>query len=149
MNTRILVVAHESALGGLQSLIEAEPDFEVAAACSEWWRGIATLGETEVDLCILDVSRPGMDAELVIRRFKQQHPFLKIIALVDDRDYPRLRLVDSGVVADHVVKNRIAQDLVGTVRRSLGGLSLARRRWVGKLVGSSTAGLLAATGPVD
>ena len=148
MKTRILLVAHESVLAGLKSLLGAEPDFEVIAAWSDWWRGVTTLTETEVDLCVMDVSRPSMDAELAIRRFKQRHPLLRIVALVDERDYSRLRLVDSGVVTDHVMRTEIAGELIPTIRRSLGGLSLVRRRFVGALVREQKE-LLAASGAME
>jgi DNA-binding NarL/FixJ family response regulator len=134
VKTRILLVAHESVLAGLNSLLGAEPDFEVIAAWSDWWKGVTTLTETEVDLCVMDISRPSLDAELAIRRFKQRHPLLRMVALVDERDYRRLRLVGSGVVTDHVLRTEIAGELVSTIRRSLGGLSLVRLRFVGALV---------------
>jgi DNA-binding NarL/FixJ family response regulator len=148
VKTRILLVAHESVLGGLKSLLSIEPDFEVIAAWSDWWKGVTTLTETEVDLCVMDVSRPSMDAELAIRRFKQRHHLLRIVALVDERDYSRLRLVDSGVVTDHVLRTEIAGELVPTIRRSLGGLSLVRRRFVGALVREQKE-LLAASGAME
>jgi DNA-binding NarL/FixJ family response regulator len=148
MKTRILLVAHESVLAGLKSLLGAEPDFEVIAAWSDWWKGVTTLTETEVDLCVMDVSRPSMDAELAIRRFKQRHPLLRIVALVDERDYSRLRLVDSGVVTDHVMRMEIAGELIPTMRRSLGGLSMVRRRFVGALVREQKE-LLVASGAME
>lgn len=134
MKTRILLVAHESVLAGLRSLLGAEPDFEVIAAWSDWWKGVTTLTEAEVDLCVMDVSRPSMDAELAVRRFKQRHALLRIVALVDERDYSRLRMVESGLVTDHVVRTEIAGELIPTIRRSLGGLSLVRRRFLGAMV---------------
>jgi DNA-binding NarL/FixJ family response regulator len=109
---------------------------------------MTTLSETEVDLCVMDVSRPSMDAELAIRRFKQRHPLLRIVALVDERDYKRLRLMDSGVVTDHVMRTEIAGELIPTIRRSLGGLSLVRRRFVGALVREQKE-LLAVSGAME
>ena len=148
MKTRILLVAHESVLGGLKSLLGVEPDFEVIAAWNDWWKGVTTLTETEVDLCVMDISRPSMDAELAVRRFKQRHPLLRIVALVDERDFRRLRLAESGVVTDHVLRTEIAGELVPTIRRSLGGISLVRRRFVGALVREQRQ-LLAASGAME
>jgi len=148
MKTRIMLVAHESVLPGLKSLLSAEPDFEVMAGWNDWWKGVTTLTETEVDLCVLDISRPSLDAELAIRRFKQRHPLLKIVALVDERDYSRIRMAESGVVTDHVLRTQIAGELVPTIRRALGGLSLVRRRFVGALV-REHKDLLAASGVLE
>lgn len=149
MNARILLIADDTTPDAA-ALLARQPDFEVVGTWADWWRGLVTLGETEVDLSVIDISRPGFDAELVIRRFKQRNPFLKIIALVDDRDRAGLRLAESGVVTDHVTRSNISTELVGTVRRALGGLSLSRRRWAGRVSGThSTVELLTTSGGAD
>ena len=74
----------------------------------------------------------------------------KIIALVDDRDHARLRLAESGVVTDHVTRSNVSTELVGTLRRALGGLSLSRRRWAGRASGAyGTVELLTTSGGAD
>lgn len=149
MRTRVLVIA-DDATPDVAALLTRQPDFEVVGIWGDWWRALETLGETEVDLSVIDISRPGLDAELVIRRFKQRNPFLKIIALVDDRDHARLRLAESGVVTDHVTRSNVSTELVGTLRRALGGLSLSRRRWAGRASGAyGTVELLTTSGGAD
>ncbi len=43
--------------------------------------GLAFLGENAVDLAIVDVVLPGMDGVTAIKRIRQEHPAVRIIAM--------------------------------------------------------------------
>jgi DNA-binding NarL/FixJ family response regulator len=114
---RILLVDNQAvAIEGIKSLLAAEPDLDVIAEASDWWTAVKRVNEIDMDVCIMDVSRPGLDGALATRRMKQMNPAIKVIALADDHDLHRLeRLLGSGINA-YILKRRAAAELVSAIR---------------------------------
>ena len=114
---RILLVDGQApALDGIKALLATQSDIDVLAEAGDWWTAVKTVNEIDLDVCIMDVSRPGLDGALATRRIKQINPSIKVIALADDHDLHRLeRLLGSGINA-YIVKRRVANELVPAVR---------------------------------
>ena len=112
----LLVDSHASAIDELRSLLSTETDIDVIAEAGDWWTAVKRVNEMDMDVCVMDVSRPGLDGALATRRMKQMNPSIKVIALADDHDLHRLeRLLGSGINA-YIVKRRVAHELVPAVR---------------------------------
>ncbi|MEO8199126.1 MAG: response regulator transcription factor [Gemmatimonadota bacterium] len=112
----LLVDSHAVAIEGIRNLLLSEPDLEVVAEAGDWWTAVRMVGDIDPDICIMDVSRPGLDGALATRRMKQTNPTIKVIALADDHDLHRLeRLLGSGISA-YILKRRAAIELVDAIR---------------------------------
>ncbi len=114
---RLLVVDdHAVAIEGIRSLLAGEPDIEVIAEAGDWWTAVKMVNEMDMDVCIMDVSRPGLDGALATRRMKQMNPAIRVIALADDHDLHRLeRLLGSGINA-YILKRKAAAELLPAIR---------------------------------
>lgn len=112
----LLVDDHASAIEALKSLIATEGDIDVIAEAGDWWTAVKKVNEMFMDVCIMDVSRPGIDGALATRRMKQLNPAIKVIALAEDHDLHRLeRLLGSGINA-YIVKRKVNAELIPAIR---------------------------------
>jgi DNA-binding NarL/FixJ family response regulator len=112
----MLVDDHAAAIDGIKKLLAGEPDITVVAEVGDWWTAVRTVNEIDLDICIMDVSRPGLDGALATRRMKQMNPAIKVIALADDHDLHRLeRLLGSGINA-YILKRKVSVELIPAVR---------------------------------
>lgn len=112
----LLVDDHASALDGIKALLAGEEDIDIVAEAGDWWTAVKKVNEMDMDVCIMDVSRPGLDGALATRRMKQMNPAIKVIALAEDHDLHRLeRLLGSGINA-YIVKRKMALELVPAIR---------------------------------
>jgi DNA-binding NarL/FixJ family response regulator len=112
----LLVDDHVSALDDIKALLVGESDIDIVAEAGDWWTAVKKVNEMDMDVCIMDASRPGLDGALATRRMKQINPAIKVIALAEDHDLHRLeRLLGSGINA-YIVKRRMASELVSAIR---------------------------------
>lgn len=114
---RLLVVDDRAvSIEGLKNLLSTEDNLEIVAEAGDWWTAVKKVSEVDLDICIMDVSRPGLDGALATRRMKQTNPAIKVIALADDHDLHRLeRLLGSGINA-YILKRRAGLELIDAIR---------------------------------
>ena len=112
----LLVDDHATRIEELRTLLSTEKDIDVIAEAGDWWTAVKRVNEMDMDVCVMDVSRPGLDGALATRRMKQMNPAIKVIALADDHDLHRLeRLLGSGINA-YIVKRRVPAELIPAIR---------------------------------
>ena len=112
----LLIDDHASALEGIKFLLAGEPDIDIVAEAGDWWTAVKKVNEMDLDVCIMDVSRPGLDGALATRRMKQLNPAIRVIALADDHDLHRLeRLLGSGINA-YILKRKLTAELIPAIR---------------------------------
>jgi two-component system NarL family response regulator len=112
----LLVDNHATSIDALKALLAREPDIDILAEAGDWWTAVKHVNEADMDICIMDVSRPGLDGALATRRMKQINPAIRVIALAEDHDLHRLeRLLGSGINA-YIVKRRVAEELIPAIR---------------------------------
>lgn len=112
----MVVDSQPAAVQALRSLLAGEPDLDLVAVASDWWTAVRIAGDTDLDICILDVSRQDQDGVVATRRLKQARPGLRVIALADDHDIHALeRLLGSGISA-YLLKRKAVAELVPAIR---------------------------------
>lgn len=112
----LLVDDHATSIASLKSLLAMEDDLVVVAEAGDWWTAVKKVNEMDMDVCVMDVSRPGLDGALATRRMKQMNPAIKVIALAEDHDLHRLeRLLGSGINA-YIVKRKVTAELIPAIR---------------------------------
>lgn len=102
MPIRLVVVDdHPLVLGGLEQLLGAEPDFEIAATCSSIADGWQAVERERPDLLLLDLKLPDGDGFDILRRLDPAAPPAVVIltAVQDDNALiDAVRLGARGVV---------------------------------------------------
>ena len=114
---RLLVVDDRAvSIEGLKNLLSTEDDAKLSPRREIGGPAVKKVSEVDLDICIMDVSRPGLDGALATRRMKQTNPAIKVIALADDHDLHRLeRLLGSGINA-YILKRRAGLELIDAIR---------------------------------
>ncbi|MBO6576205.1 MAG: response regulator transcription factor [Rhodothermales bacterium] len=120
--TRILIVDdHPLMRKGLAMSLEAEGDLRVVAQCADAQAALDALGEQEVDLCVVDVSLPGMSGLELIKHIQAAKPGLPIlVASRHDEALYAERAIRAGA-RGYVMKLEAADVIVKAVRRVLRG----------------------------
>ena len=140
----LLVDYHASVLEGIRTLLATESDIDIVGEAADWWTAVKQVNETDLDICIMDVSRPGLDGALATRRMKQINPAIRVIALAEDHDLHRLeRLLGSGINA-YLVRRKVAAELIPAIRAVMSsGVYLGDSRRTPRA--SNPAGVFSAT----
>jgi len=82
MSTKILIVDdHEIMREGLRSLIDKEPDMEVAGEASNGAEAVQLSRELVPDVVIMDVNMPDMDGIEATGNICKQNPKIKVVVL--------------------------------------------------------------------
>lgn len=99
---RCLIVDDEpAARGALRSLLEPEPDIEIAGELADGETALKFLRKSATDLLFLDIQMPEMDGFEVLRRLDGSH--IPVIIFVTAYDQYALRAFDSEAV-DYLLK---------------------------------------------
>ena len=119
-----LLLADDQALirGALASLLNLEPDLEVAVEVERGDEVLPAVRRHRVDVALLDVEMPGMNGIEVAAQLAAEAPSVRslIVTTFGRPGYLR-RAMDAGA-AGFVVKDTPAQELADAVRRVNAGL---------------------------
>ena len=122
-NTIKLLVADDHAIvrDGIVSLLRSMPDFEVTGTASNGFEVLELAGKQPVDVCLLDISMPGMDGIETARQLCQSKPGIKIIMLTTYSDREIIsELVHIGV-SGYLLKNSDKEELAEAIHRVMKG----------------------------
>lgn len=112
---------HHLLLDGIVSLFCNEQDFIISATASNGFEVIDLLGKNEFDICLLDISMPGMDGIETAKIIKEQYPLLKVIILTT---YSEKEIVSEMLqvgVSGYVLKNATKEELLQAIRKVMMG----------------------------
>ena len=122
-NTIKLLVADDHAIvrDGIVSLLRSMPDFEVTGTAGNGYEVLELAGKQPVDVCLLDISMPGMDGIETARQLCQSNPGIKIIMLTTYSDREIIsELVHIGV-SGYLLKNSDKEELAEAIHRVMKG----------------------------
>lgn len=118
-----LLVADDHAIvrDGIVSLLRSMPDFEVTGMASNGYEVLELAGRQPVDVCLLDISMPGMDGIETARKLCQSYSGIKIIMLTTYSDREIIsELVHIGV-SGYLLKNSDKEELAEAIHRVMKG----------------------------
>jgi DNA-binding NarL/FixJ family response regulator len=121
-----LVIADDHAVvrRGLQSLFDAQPDFEVVGQAEDGAEAVQRVLETEADLAVLDISMPRKTGLAAAREIAQHRPDTRILVLsMHDGEQYFFEALRSGA-AGYVLKSAADRELVDACRRAMRGESV-------------------------
>jgi DNA-binding NarL/FixJ family response regulator len=119
----LLVDDHRLVRAGLQSLLEACEDIEVAGSAADGREALELVGRVEPDVVLMDLSMPGMGGVEATRRLLDAHPGVQVVVLTSFSDQEQvLDAVDAGAVG-YLLKDADPDALVDGVRAAAAGQS--------------------------
>jgi len=123
----IIADDHPIFRGGLVSLLEHEPDVEVAGEATNGIEALSLIADSGADVVILDVDMPEFDGIAVARQLKEGMSNVGVIFLTMHKDAAILRSMRSLNARGYVLKDSAPKDIVDCVRRVSAG-----RTFIGK-----------------
>jgi DNA-binding NarL/FixJ family response regulator len=128
-----LVIAddHPVVLQGMKVLF-GDPDFEIAALCTDGAAAMQRIEQAACDVAVLDVNMPGMSGIEVLKRVRQQNLPVKIVLLTSTIDDDSLVDVVRENVDGLVLKEAAADVLVTCVKAVSRGQTWLDREIMGR-----------------
>jgi len=119
---KILIVDdHAIVREGLNHLLQAEKDMQVAGMAMDAASAMRFVSETPVDVIILDISMPGKSGLDLIKDLKQIQPTVRILML---SMYPEDRFALRAVIAGasgYLTKEMASEEIVTAIRTIFSG----------------------------
>ena len=149
MSTRILIVDDQRLMReGLRTLLELEPDFDVAGEAGDGAAALEAYEASAPDIVLMDIRMPGMDGVEATRRLRARHSGARVIILTtfDDEAYvfEGLRAGAQG----YLLKDLSGNELAAAIRTVMAGGALIEPS-VARKVFAEFARLAPAARPLD
>ncbi len=117
----LLADDHHLFLDGLISLLKRERDFIIEDTTGNGTEALNLALRKDYDVCLLDISMPGMDGIEVCKKIKEAKPNQKIIMLTTyDDSGIIMQMIHTGV-SGYLLKNCTKRQLVDAIRTVASG----------------------------
>jgi len=122
---RILLVDDQRLMReGLRTLLELEPDLQVAGEAGDGQAALDAYATLEPDVVLMDIRMPGMDGVEATRRLREQWPAARVIILTTfDDDASVFEGLRAGALG-YLLKDVSGHELAEAVRTVAGGGAL-------------------------
>jgi len=112
---------HKITRQGLRSLLENEPDMEVAAEADEGRSAVRIACELKPDVVIMDVSMPDLNGMEATRQIVRKQPSIKIVALSMHSDNMFVTEMLKSGVSGYLLKDCAFEELSSAIRSVIDG----------------------------
>ncbi len=141
----VLADDHYLTREGVRSLLESDPEIEIAAVCGDLDSLLAAVGETRPDVLVTDIRMPPLGVDEGIQaatRLRETHPEVGVVVLSQyaEPGYA-LALLEAGTAGrGYLLKERVADldQLVNAIRAVAEGGSVIDPKVVESLVAENT-----------
>lgn len=117
----MLVDDHTLFRSGLKALLEKQTSFSIVSENATATDAITRLGDTEVDLVLMDIGLPDMDGLKATQIVKQQFPAVQVIVLTMHNDEPYLLKALEAGASGYVLKEAASTELVDAIHTVMRG----------------------------
>jgi two-component system NarL family sensor kinase len=119
----IIADDHRLMLAGLASLIESIDGLELAGKFSSGKELVETLNKTVhvPDICIVDIEMPGMDGVETVKKIRQTHPRMKIMALTMHNEWHFVNRMIAAGANGYLLKNVERDVFTASIEKVLNG----------------------------
>jgi two-component system response regulator NreC len=131
--TLLLVDDHDIVRTGLRSFLESQAGLRVVAEAHDGTQALQRARETQPDIALMDISMPDMDGLEATRRFQNECPATRVLALTvhDDKQY-FMEMLAAGACG-YLTKQAVADELIAAIHAVARGhiyLQPALARWL-------------------
>ncbi|KRT71855.1 MAG: two component LuxR family transcriptional regulator [Candidatus Rokubacteria bacterium CSP1-6] len=114
---RVLIVDDHAVLrAGLRTLLNLQPDMEVAGEAAEGLEALERVKRLEPDVVLMDITLPGMEGLEVTKKLKKTHPNVKVLILTMHEDRRYLYSALKAGASGYVVKRAADTELIDAIR---------------------------------
>ncbi len=112
---------HQLVMDGIISLLKPETGFEIAGTAVDGYEVLRLIDKKEFDICLLDISMPGLDGVAVAKEMREKKPEIKIIVLTTYNDKEIITELLHLGVAGYILKNASKQELIEAISKVAAG----------------------------
>lgn len=113
----LLADDHRMFREGVRGLLESRSDMTVVGEAGTGEEALATAGETQPDVVLLDVSMPGRGGLETVSELKKRDPRVRVLMLtVHPEDRFAVRCLKGGADG-YMTKDNAAEELIGAIRK--------------------------------
>jgi len=118
-----IVIADDHAMvrGGLTQIVATTSDIEVVGEATQGDEVLALLGQTPIDLLLLDMTMPGLSGVELIQRLHEEKPALPILILSMHNAVPVVARALKAGASGYVTKDSEPEVLLMAIRKIAGG----------------------------
>jgi len=114
---RVLIVDDHAVLrAGLRTLLNLQPDMEVAGEAAEGLEALERVKGLEPDVVLMDITLPGMEGLEVTKKLRKTHPNVKVLILTMHEDRRYLYSALKAGASGYVVKRAADTELIDAIR---------------------------------
>lgn len=113
-----IVIADDHAVlrSGLKMMLEAQPDMKVVGEAGTGWELLDLIKDVKPDLCLLDLSMPGIGGLEIVPDLKKIVPTMKILVLTMHDDESYVRAVLKSGAQGYILKKAADIELLTAIR---------------------------------
>ena len=132
---RVLLVDDQRLMReGLRTLLELEPDLQVAGEAGDGQAALDAYAALAPDVVLMDIRMPGMDGVEATRRMRERWPAARVIILTTfDDDASLFEGLRAGALG-YLLKDVSGHDLAAAVRTVAGGGALIEPSVAGRVL---------------
>jgi DNA-binding NarL/FixJ family response regulator len=112
---------HRIMLDGIVSLFKNDSDIKVSGIAANGYEVLELVNKQHFDVCLLDISMPGLDGMETTKLLKERKPDLKIIILTTYNDKEIIAEMLQHGVSGYLLKNSSKQELTDAIKKVVGG----------------------------
>lgn len=133
---RLLIVDdHPVVRDGLRGVFTGDPGFDVAGEAADGAEALARVGQTSVDVVLMDLRMPGMGGVEAIGRLRAEAPSVRVLVLTTyDTDADVLPAIEAGATG-YLLKDAPREELIRAVRAAFRGESVLSPSVASRLMG--------------
>ena len=118
---RVLIVDDHSVVRmGLKMFFDHQADIEVVGEAADGSEGVAMARRLEPDVVLMDLLMPNMDGVTAIRKLREAHPLVCLIALTGDESTAIHDEATNAGADDVLVKGQMLEALVDRLKQARG-----------------------------
>ncbi len=117
----LLVDDHPVVRTAIANLLSFEPGFEIVGQVDDGKAAVAACAAMKPDVCLLDITLPGIDGFETMRRILQRTPGIKILILTSSDSAEDLQRAMDGGASGFMTKSVAYDELVAAIRTVHGG----------------------------
>ena len=132
----LLVDDHVLFRGGIRSLLQRQPEFEIVGEAGDGMEGVKRAGQLKPDVVLLDLHMPGLSGREAARLITEEAGAPRVLMLTVSEDADDLIETLRAGACGYLLKNIEADTLVAAIRAAAQGESVVSPQMMGKLLQS-------------